>query len=59
MIKLTGDIEGNKKYKKVFDRYLASPKFSDSCKELKALIKNQEDRERKEKEIKDRVLKLF
>lgn len=59
MIKVNGTIEGNDKYKKVFDRYLASPLFSDRCKELKKSIKEQEERERKEKEIKSKELKLF
>ncbi len=59
MVYLNGDIENNKKYKKVFDRYLASPSFSDKCKELKKTIKAQElEDKRAEKEEKAK-LRLF
>lgn len=59
MIKVNGTIEDNDKYREMLDRYLASPLFSDRCKKLKMAIKEQEERERKEEEIKSRELRLF
>ena len=48
VIRVNGDIENNQKYKKIMDRYLASPVFSQRCKELKEAIKDSE----KKKQIK-------
>ncbi len=61
VIRVNGDIENNKKYKKMMDRYLKSLTFSDRCMELKEMIKESEIKEKKEKEMlkKKSTMKLF
>ena len=58
-IRVSAGIEGNTYYKNMLDKYLASPRFSDRCKELKKKIEVMEYKKEKLKEDKARELSLF
>jgi len=60
-IRVNGDIENNKKYKDIMDKYLKSPRFSDRCVELKKAIREIEIKEKKEKELlrKGKTIEMF